>query len=57
MEERKAKISFPKSGNGIGARIVLSVPLLRELGINQDDRAVIVCYDKEQEVITIRKEK
>ncbi len=57
MEERKAKISFPKSGNGIGARIVLSVPLLRELGINQDDRAVIVCYDKEKEVITIRKEK
>lgn len=57
MEERKANVSFPKSGNGIGARIVLSVPLLKKLGITQEDRAVIVTYDEENEVITIRKEK
>lgn len=57
MEERKANISFPKSGNGIGARIVLSVPLLKKLGITQENRAVIVTYDEEAETITIRKEK
>ncbi len=57
MEERKANISFPKSGNGIGARIVLSVPLLKKLGITQEERAVIVTYDEENEIITIRKEK
>ncbi|WP_427043230.1 hypothetical protein HUW86_09910 [Fusobacterium sp. SB021] len=57
MEERKANISFPKSGNGIGARIVLSVPLLKKLGITQEERAVIVTYDEENGIITIRKEK
>lgn len=57
MEERKANISFPKSGNGIGARIVLSVPLLKKLGITQEERTVIVTYDEENEIITIRKEK
>jgi hypothetical protein len=57
MEERKCNVSFSRAGNGIGARIILSVPLLRKLGITQEEREVIVSYDEENEVITIRKDK
>ena len=55
MEKREANISFSRSGNGIGARIILSVPLLKKLGINQENRAVEVIYDEDAKTVTIRK--
>lgn len=55
MEKRNANVSFSKSGNGIGARIILSVPLLKNLGITPDERKVEVIYDEEKQTITIQK--
>ncbi|EGR53333.1 hypothetical protein [Fusobacterium mortiferum] len=55
MEKRTANVSFSKSGNGIGARIILSVPLLKKLGITQENREVEVIYDEEKQTITIKK--
>lgn len=57
MEKRNAKIQFPKSGNGTGARIILSPPLLRKLGINQEEREVVVTYDEEKQQVIIQKRK
>ncbi len=55
MEKRNANVSFSKAGNGIGARIILSVPLLKKLGIDQENRAVEVIYDEEAQTVTIKK--
>ena len=33
MEKRILKVSFSKNGNGMGARIPLSIPLLKKMGI------------------------
>ena len=38
--ERKAKISFIKMGTGKGCKVNLSIPLLKEFGINEDNREV-----------------
>ena len=57
MEKRDAKISFIKSGNGMGAKIILSIPLLKKLGITPEDREVEVVYDEENGEITIKKSK
>lgn len=57
MEKRNAKIQFPKVGNGTGARIVLSLPLLKKLGITQDERDVEIIYDEDKKTVTIQKRK
>lgn len=57
MEKRNAKISFSRSGNGIGAKLPMSVPLLKKFGINQDEREVEITYDEENQTIIIRKKK
>lgn len=57
MEKRNANISFSKVGNGIGARVILSVPLLKKLGITQEEREVIITYDENKQNITIEKKK
>lgn len=57
MEIRKANISFGKSGNGIGARIILSVPNLKRMGIDLENKKVLVTYDFKDEKIIITKEK
>lgn len=55
MEKRNANVSFSKVGNGIGARIILSVPLLKKMGITENEREVEVIYDYEKQTITIQK--
>lgn len=55
MEKRITKVSFHKSGNGIGARINLSMPLLKKMGITTDERDVAICYEEDR--ITITKSK
>ncbi len=57
MEKRTLKVSFSKAGNGIGARIPLSVPFLKKLGITQEEREVDIVYDEEKQIITIQKKK
>ena len=57
MEKRDSKISFSKSGNGIGAKITLSMPLLRKIGITPENKEVEVIYDEEEEKIIILKKK
>lgn len=57
MEKRDSKISFSKSGNGIGAKITLSMPLLRKIGITPENKEVEVIYDEEQGKIVILKKK
>jgi hypothetical protein len=41
----------------MGAKIILSIPLLKKLGITPEDREVEVVYDEENGEITIRKRK
>ena len=55
MEKRKAKIQFPKMGTGTGARINLSIPLLKELGFDKENREVEIVYDKDKKTVTIQK--
>lgn len=55
MEKRNVKIAFSRAGNGIGAKLPLSVPLLKLLGINQDEREVEVIYDEQKQEITVKK--
>lgn len=57
MEKRILKVSFSKTGNGMGARIPLSIPILKKMGITQDDREIELIYDEEKQIITIQKKK
>ena len=57
MEIRNAKISFSRSGNGIGAKLPMSVPLLKKFGITQEEREVEVIYNEEEQTILIKKKK
>ena len=50
-----AKVFFSKMGNGKGVRINLSVPLLKSLGIDEDNRDVLVEYDDETKTVIIKK--
>lgn len=55
MEKRDAKITFSKAGNGTGAKIILSIPLLKKLGITPESREVEVIYNEEDSSILIKK--
>lgn len=53
MEERKAKISFNKSGRGsITTRLALPITWLRQLGVSQEDREVTICHEDNKITIT-----
>ena len=56
MEKRKANILFNKNGKGfLTTRITLPVPWIKDMGLSQDDREVVIEYDDDK--ITIKKEK
>jgi hypothetical protein len=55
MEKRNVKISFCKSGNGIGAKLTLPMPFMRALGISKEEREIELILDEENQVITIKK--
>ena len=58
MEKRVLKVIFGKDGRGAtNTKLTLPITWLREMGITQDERDVSVEYDKENEQITIKKEK
>lgn len=56
MEERKLNISFSKSGSGsYTPRISLPATWIKEMGIDVENREVLVSFDNEE--ITIKKAK
>lgn len=57
MEKRKLRIIFHKAGNGVGAKVNMPIPWLRDLGINENEREVELVLDKDNKEIIIRKEK
>lgn len=55
MEKRKANIMFNKNGNGnLTTRITLPVPWIKDMGLNENNREVLIEYNNEK--ITIKKE-
>lgn len=57
VEKRRGKVMFVKSGSGsANAKINLSVVLLKEMGIDANDRDVDIIYTSDNEII-IRKSK
>lgn len=55
MEKRKVKVTFGQAGNGTGARISLSVPMLKKMGVTPEDREIIITYEDDK--ITLEKPK
>ena len=53
MEKRNVRVSFHRAGRGRGARITLSIPWLRKLGITEDTREVVLTFDEKK--ITLEK--
>ncbi|WP_311695696.1 hypothetical protein [Sneathia sanguinegens] len=52
---RDGKVSFVKMGNGKGAKVNLSIPLLKTLEITEEEREVKIEYDDTLKQITIKK--
>ena len=56
MEKRKANVMFNKNGRGFTTtRITLPVPWIKDMGLNETDKAVRLEYEDEK--ITIKKER
>ena len=56
MERRKANIMFNKNGKGYTTtRITLPVPWIKDMGLNETNKEVIIEYEDEK--ITIKKER
>ena len=56
MEKRKANVMFNKNGRGFTTtRITLPVPWIKDMGLNETDKEVIIEYEDEK--ITIKKER
>ncbi|MGO1042235.1 AbrB/MazE/SpoVT family DNA-binding domain-containing protein [Clostridioides difficile] len=54
--KRKLNIIYNKSGRGnITNRITLPFTWVRDMGITQDDRTVLVEYNEHNQTITIKK--
>ncbi|WP_277287552.1 hypothetical protein [Sneathia sanguinegens] len=54
-EKRNLKISYSKCGTGIGAILRVPIPLLKELGITQEEREIELILDREQKALLIKK--
>ncbi|MGL5853662.1 MAG: AbrB/MazE/SpoVT family DNA-binding domain-containing protein [Cetobacterium sp.] len=56
MESRNLKVTFSKSGSGsITPRISLPITLLKEMGINPEEREVELVYNRSKKQIIIKK--
>lgn len=57
MKELKKKVNFNKGGNGgITPRLNLNLKWLSEIGVNEDNREVLVILDKDNKQIIIKKD-
>lgn len=58
LKKRNLNVSFYKAGNnGIATRLTLPKPWLAKMGINENDRAVELIFDEENEQLIICKKK
>lgn len=58
MEERELRVIFSKDGRGAtNTKITLPVKWVRSMGVNPENREVILQYDEENEQIIIKKTK
>ena len=55
MEKRNRNISFYKAGNGKATRVNVPITWLKEMGITENYKSVEMIYDKEKQVICIKK--
>ncbi len=56
MEERILNISFNKAGSGsITKRITLPSSILKKMGIDENNKQIILIYDENKKEIIIRK--
>ena len=55
MEKRNVKISFSRSGNGIGAKLTLPMPYMKALRINKEENEIELILDEEKQIIIIKK--
>lgn len=56
MEERKLRVIFSKDGRGAtNTKITLPVKWVRNMGVNPEQREVVLQYDEENEQIIIKK--
>ena len=56
MEKRKANVMFNKNGKGFTTtRITLPVPWIKDMGLNETNKEVIIEYEDKK--ITIKKER
>lgn len=51
-KKRHINIIFGKAGNGTGAKINLSIPLLKEMGVTQSNRRVTISYNDNEIIIS-----
>lgn len=56
MDKRKAKTLWVKSGTGSDTvRLTIPVSWIRDMGVNKEERSVILEYDREDKKIIIKK--
>lgn len=56
MEERILNVSFNKAGSGsITKRLTLPSSILKKMGIDENNRQVLLLYDDSKKEIIIRK--
>lgn len=55
--KRTAKINFNRNGQGfLSPKLTLPVPFVESLGLTEDNREVVIEYDKKANKIIISKE-
>ncbi|MCI8640326.1 MAG: AbrB/MazE/SpoVT family DNA-binding domain-containing protein [Clostridia bacterium] len=58
MEERELRVIFSRDGRGAtNTKITLPVKWVRDMGVNPEQREVILQYDEEKQEIIIKKQK
>lgn len=56
MEERKLKVIFSKDGRGAtNTKITLPISWVKNMGVTQENREVVLKYDEENKQIIIEK--
>lgn len=56
MEARTLRVMFGKDGRGAtNSKITLPISWLKDMGVNPEDREVLVDYNEDNKEITIKK--
>lgn len=53
MSKKRLKVNFNKGGNGgVSAKLTLPITMVRELGLNEENKFIDVVYDDGKIIIT-----